>query len=118
MRTVVMSTTLMPCSGPIVPSRSARASPRDFGPAKGSGGMRARAARVWPHARRRPLFLLAGFADLEEAVELVVLLVDPIGDPRLVLLARGSRGLLDELADIVLEDRDAVVQCVEGEGVF
>src|SRR2546421_499257 len=66
----------------------------------------------------RPLFLLAGFADLDETVELVVLLVDAVGDPRFVLLARGGRGLLDELADIVLEDRDAVVECVDGKGVF
>ena len=61
----------------------------------------------------RPLFLLAGFADLDETVELVVLLVDAVGDARLVLFARGGRGLLDQLADIVLEDRDAIVEGVE-----
>ena len=59
------------------------------------------------------LFLLAGFADLEETVEFVVLLIDAIGDARFAALARGRRGLLDELPDIALEDRDAIVEFVE-----
>ena len=45
----------------------------------------------------RRLFLLTGIANLEEAVELIILLVDAVSDPRLVLLTRGGRGLLDEL---------------------
>jgi len=32
---------------------------------------------------------------------------------RLVLLAGGRSGLLDELPDIVLEDRDAIVELVQ-----
>src|SRR5581483_10293970 len=114
-----MSTTLMPCSGPIRILPMARAQEkrrlRDFGPAKGSSGAYARAAGVWPHAQRWLLFLLAGFADLHEAVELVVLLVNAVGDARLVLLAGGGSSLLDQLADVVLEDRDAIIELVHRE---
>src|SRR3954454_11355984 len=66
----------------------------------------------------RSLFLLTGFANLEKTVELLILLVDSVRDPRLVLLTRGGRGLLDELADIVLENRDAIVECVHRQRIF
>src|SRR4051812_16502194 len=116
-----MSTTLMPFSGPIRSLPIARAHMSLAISVQLRAAMRRAQGRPGYGRMRKPmrlLFLLAGFADLDETVEFVVLLVDAVGDARLVLLARGGRRLLDELADIVLEDRDAVVECIDGEGVF
>src|SRR5436305_8380508 len=106
-----MSMTLMPFSGPIVHSRLR-------GPGCGSRSVQLTAAEREAQGRptyggmrgQRRLFLLAGFADLEQTVELLVLRADAVGDPRLALLTRCRRGLLDQLSDVVLKDRDAIVE--------
>lgn len=67
--------------------------------------------------RQSRLFLLARFANLEETVEFLVLCADAVGDPRLALLTRGRGGLLDQLPDVVLKDRDAIVEGFERERV-
>lgn len=51
-----------------------------------------------------------GVALLEQRVELGLLLGEPVGVARLVAGARRGRRLLDELADVVARDGDAVFE--------
>jgi hypothetical protein len=56
------------------------------------------------------LFAEPGVALFHQPFELVILLIDAVGDPFLVELARGGRGLFDQLPDVVLKDRDPIVE--------
>jgi hypothetical protein len=56
------------------------------------------------------LFLQPRITLLGEPVEFVVLLIDPVRDALLVLLARRAGGLLDQLPDVILKDRDPIVE--------
>ncbi len=56
------------------------------------------------------LFIEPGVALFHQPFELVILLIDAVGDPFLVEFARGGRGLFDQLPDVVLKDRDPIVE--------
>src|SRR6266849_327867 len=63
------------------------------------------------------LFLLRErIALLDQTLELFGLLGDPVRVARFILRARARGGLLDELADVVTNDGDAVFQLGERQG--
>jgi len=58
----------------------------------------------------RLLFVQPGVTLLVQPVEFFLLLIDAVGYPRFVLLARSASCLFDQLPDVVLKDRDPIVE--------
>src|SRR5260370_21093561 len=125
-----MSTTLMPCNGPMVAPRQADNFGRVIasGPSNGSGSPRARAPGVWAYAPRhqrgggyaagldqcgagvRRLLLRARVPFPGQFFELFILLIDAVRDALLVLFTRSAGRLFDQLPDVGLKDRDPIVE--------
>jgi hypothetical protein len=65
--------------------------------------------RQYEIASRR-LFIEPGVAFLHQPFELVILLINTVGDPFLVLFTGSGGGLFDQLPDVVLKNRDPIAE--------
>ena len=62
------------------------------------------------HALAQRLLLLSDVAFFGQPFELFILLMDAIGDARLVSFTRRTGSLFYQLPDIALKDRDPIVE--------
>jgi hypothetical protein len=71
---------------------------------------KARTAPTDAGVEARQLFVQPRFPLFGQPFEFIILLTDAIGDARLVLFTRCAGCLFNQLPDVVLKDRDPIIE--------